>query len=90
MKNQEIHEIRAKHHYIEFVELRPNGPKYCAYCWQDNEVLYEAERVEYPCDVIQVLDAWDAHEEAVLASLQSAYESSLGRTPWVELLKDQR
>lgn len=37
-----------------------NGMEYCNGC-RDNDTGYEADGPHYPCDVIQVLDAFDSH-----------------------------
>ena len=54
MNQQQRDELREKHRPEQM-----HSRVVCAYCWQDT-TLREADRVQYPCDVIQVLDAWEA------------------------------
>ena len=75
MNRQERDEIREKHRCDE---LRPNYTKFCAYCWVQN-----IHRVEYPCDVIKILDAWEAEKANDFTDDELEYLVNM-TFPWID------
>lgn len=55
MNQQERDALREKHQSFLVNDI----PK-CEYCYLWDDWLYDSDNVDWPCDVIKVLDAWEA------------------------------
>ena len=69
MTPDEIQALREKHTFYDEFGL-------CDFCYQEYEAddyVYPYVSVAYPCDVIKVLDAWDAERKEIVTALSRGH-----------------